>query len=96
MTLVVDASVAVRWLFDMDGVAQADALLQSGRKVAARERLHDLLPELLALRGPQLRRESVFARGFDHPLALTVDKQNRLLVADWGRGVIYRIQSRGG
>ena len=29
MALVVDASVAVRWLFDMDGVAQADALLQS-------------------------------------------------------------------
>ena len=27
MALVVDASVALRWLFDMDGKAQADALL---------------------------------------------------------------------
>ena len=35
MTLVVDASVAVRWLFDMDGVAQADALLQSGEPLIA-------------------------------------------------------------
>jgi glucose/arabinose dehydrogenase len=37
-----------------------------------------------------------FARGFDHPLALAVDRTGALLVADWGRGVIYRIQSRGG
>jgi predicted nucleic acid-binding protein len=35
MTLVVDASVAVRWLFDMDDVAQADALLQSGEPLIA-------------------------------------------------------------
>ena len=35
MTLVVDASVAVRWLFAMDGVAQADALLQSGEPLIA-------------------------------------------------------------
>jgi glucose/arabinose dehydrogenase len=37
-----------------------------------------------------------FARGFDHPLALAVDRAGALLVADWGRGMIYRIQSRGG
>ena len=36
-----------------------------------------------------------FARGFDHPLALAVDRRGALLVADWGRGVIYRIQARG-
>jgi glucose/arabinose dehydrogenase len=36
-----------------------------------------------------------FARGFDHPLALLVDRRGALLVADWGRGVIYRIQARG-
>jgi glucose/arabinose dehydrogenase len=36
-----------------------------------------------------------FARGFDHPLALAVDRTGALLVADWGRGVIYRIQPRG-
>jgi len=35
-----------------------------------------------------------FADGFDHPLAVVVDPQGALLVADWGRGVIYRIQAR--
>ncbi len=35
MTLVVDASVAVRWLFDIDGAAQADSLLQSGEPLIA-------------------------------------------------------------
>lgn len=43
------------------------------------------------LRGPQRSRVSAFASGFDHPLALAVDRSNALLVADWGRGVIYRI-----
>lgn len=41
-------------------------------------------------------RVTEFARGFAHPLALAVDRSGALLVADWGRGVIYRIQSRGG
>jgi glucose/arabinose dehydrogenase len=35
---------------------------------------------------------STFATGFDHPLALTVDPAGDLLVADWGRGVIYAIR----
>jgi glucose/arabinose dehydrogenase len=39
-------------------------------------------------------RVTEFSRGFDHPLALVVDRTGALLVADWGRGVIYRIQSR--
>ena len=38
---------------------------------------------------------SAFARGFDHPLALAIDPHGALLVADWGRGAIYRIQARG-
>jgi glucose/arabinose dehydrogenase len=42
------------------------------------------------------RRVTDFATGFDHPLALAVDQDGALLVADWGRGTIYRIQSRGG
>jgi len=42
------------------------------------------------------RAVTTFARGFEHPLALVVDPKGGLLVADWGRGVIYRIQSRGG
>jgi len=35
-----------------------------------------------------------FADGFDHPLAAAVDPLGALVVADWGRGVIYRIQAR--
>jgi glucose/arabinose dehydrogenase len=50
----------------------------------------DLLPD------GRSRRVTEFADGFDHPLALVVDPQGALLVADWGRGVIYRIQARGG
>jgi glucose/arabinose dehydrogenase len=41
------------------------------------------------------RRVSVFASGFAHPLALLVDRAGGLLVADWGRGLVYRIQARG-
>jgi glucose/arabinose dehydrogenase len=41
------------------------------------------------------RRVSVFASGFAHPLALLVDQRGGLLVADWGPGVVYRIQARG-
>jgi glucose/arabinose dehydrogenase len=37
-------------------------------------------------------RVSVFASGFDHPLALVVDRPGGLLVADWGTGIVYRIQ----
>lgn len=36
-------------------------------------------------------RASTFASGFDHPLAVTVGPSRDLLVADWGRGVIYSI-----
>jgi hypothetical protein len=35
---------------------------------------------------------STFATGFDHPLALAVGPSGDLLVADWGRGVIYAIR----
>jgi glucose/arabinose dehydrogenase len=37
---------------------------------------------------------SAFATGFEHPIAVAVDHENALLVADYGRGVIYRITSR--
>lgn len=48
--------------------------------------------------GPNGRAKRVteFARGFGHPLAHEVARDGALLVADWGRGVVYRIQSRGG
>jgi glucose/arabinose dehydrogenase len=38
---------------------------------------------------------TTFASGFDHPLALLPDRKGGLLVADWGRGVVYRIAARG-
>jgi glucose/arabinose dehydrogenase len=37
-------------------------------------------------------RVSTFATGLDHPLALAVGPAGDLLVADWGRGVIYAIR----
>ena len=39
-------------------------------------------------------RVTTFATGFSHPLALTVAPSGDLLVADWGRGVIYAIARR--
>jgi glucose/arabinose dehydrogenase len=39
-------------------------------------------------------RATTFASGFSHPLALLVDRRGGLLVADWGRGVVYRISRR--
>jgi glucose/arabinose dehydrogenase len=44
--------------------------------------------------GGRARRTTTFARGFDHPLALVVGRSGSLLVADWGRGVIYEIHRR--
>ena len=44
---------------------------------------------VVELRGSRV---STFASGFDHPLALAVDPAGDLLVADWGRGVIYAIR----
>ena len=37
-----------------------------------------------------------FAAGFEHPLALAVDARGGLLVADWGRGAVYRIRRVSG
>ena len=37
---------------------------------------------------------STFGTGFSHPLAVAVDARGALLVADHGRGVIYRITKR--
>ena len=46
--------------------------------------------------GGRARAVTTFARGFEHPLALAVDPKGGLLVADWGRGVIYRITRSSG
>jgi glucose/arabinose dehydrogenase len=37
---------------------------------------------------------STFATGFEHPIAVAVDREDSLLVADHGRGVVYRIRKR--
>lgn len=39
--------------------------------------------------------EQVFATGFAHPLAVLVDRNGVLLVADWGRGIVYAIVYEG-
>jgi glucose/arabinose dehydrogenase len=44
---------------------------------------------------PRKARVEPFATGFEHPLAVAVDANGALLVADYGRGVIYRIQRAG-
>ncbi len=38
---------------------------------------------------------TVFATGFQHPTAIVVDPSGALLVADYGTGIIYRIQAKG-
>lgn len=38
---------------------------------------------------------STFASGFEHPIAAVVDPAGALLVADYGRGIVYRIRARG-
>jgi glucose/arabinose dehydrogenase len=38
---------------------------------------------------------STFASGFDHPIAVAIDPGGALLVADYGRGLVYRIRARG-
>jgi glucose/arabinose dehydrogenase len=43
---------------------------------------------------PRTGRSRTFADGFEHPLALVVDRENALLVGDWERGVVYRIRRR--
>jgi glucose/arabinose dehydrogenase len=43
---------------------------------------------------PRTGRSRVFADGFDHPLAVAAEPGGGLLVADWGRGLVYRIRRR--
>jgi glucose/arabinose dehydrogenase len=38
---------------------------------------------------------SDFATGLDHPLALAIAPDSSLLVADWGSGIVWRIQANG-
>jgi glucose/arabinose dehydrogenase len=46
---------------------------------------------VVRIRGGQV---TTFATGLDHPLALAVGPSRDLLVADWGRGVVYSVVRR--
>jgi glucose/arabinose dehydrogenase len=58
------------------------------------KRTHGRKLTRVVLRAGRPAAVSTFATGFEHPLAVAVDSQNALLVADHGRGVIYRIGKR--
>jgi glucose/arabinose dehydrogenase len=58
------------------------------------ERNHGRKLTRVLLRAGRPASVSSFATGFEHPLALAVDARGGLLVADHGRGVIYRIEKR--
>jgi glucose/arabinose dehydrogenase len=59
------------------------------------QRKHGRKVSRVVLRRGRPATVSTFATGFDHPIAVTVDPLGALLVADYGRGLIYRIQERG-
>jgi glucose/arabinose dehydrogenase len=58
-------------------------------------RRHGRKVSRIVLRAGRPAGVSAFATGFEHPIAVTVDPLGALLVADHGRGVIYKIQARG-
>jgi glucose/arabinose dehydrogenase len=69
---------------------RAGAFVALWGQYASRE--HGRRVDFVALPSGRVTR---FATGFPHPLALAFDPQGALLVADWERGVVYRIQARG-
>jgi glucose/arabinose dehydrogenase len=40
--------------------------------------------------------QRVFARGFEHPLAVLVARDGAVLVSDWARGIVYRLARADG
>jgi glucose/arabinose dehydrogenase len=58
------------------------------------QRAHGRKVSRVVLRKGRPAAVATFARGFEHPLAVAVDPRGALLVADHGRGVIYRIRKR--
>ena len=58
------------------------------------KRTHGRKLTRVVLRPGRRARVSTFATGFEHPLAVVVDPRGGLLVADHGRGVIYRVRRR--
>ena len=58
------------------------------------KRTHGRKASRVVLREGRPAAVSTFATGFEHPIAVAVDRENSLLVADHGRGVVYRIRKR--
>ncbi|HEV3480051.1 MAG TPA: PQQ-dependent sugar dehydrogenase [Gaiellaceae bacterium] len=58
------------------------------------KRTHGRKVSRVVLRRGRRAAVSTFATGFEHPLAVAVDRRGGLLVADHGRGVIYRIRRK--
>lgn len=56
------------------------------------KRTHGRKVSRVVVRGRRAGAVSTFATGFEHPLAVAVDRRGTLLVADYGRGVVYRIR----
>jgi glucose/arabinose dehydrogenase len=59
------------------------------------QRKHGRKLTRVVLRPGRAAAVSTFASGFEHPIAVTVDPEGALLVADYGRGLVYRIQADG-
>ena len=58
------------------------------------KRVHGRKVTRVVLREGRRAAVSTFATGFEHPLAVAVDARGALLVADHGRGIVYRIRKR--
>jgi glucose/arabinose dehydrogenase len=58
------------------------------------KRTHGRKVSRVILRNGRPAAVSTFATGFDHPIAVAVDRRGGLLVADYGRGIVYRIRRR--
>jgi glucose/arabinose dehydrogenase len=58
------------------------------------KRTHGRKVSRVVLREGRPAAVSTFATGFEHPIAIVVDGESSLLVADHGRGLVYRIRRR--
>jgi glucose/arabinose dehydrogenase len=58
------------------------------------KRTHGRKVSRVVLREGRPAAVSTFATGFEHPIAVAVYRETSLLVADHGRGVVYRIRKR--
>jgi glucose/arabinose dehydrogenase len=76
-----------------DGIAFWDRALYVAEWGQYNSRAHGRKVTRVVFRRGRPARVTTFARGFEHPLAVAVDR-GALLVADYGRGIVYRIRRR--